>query len=60
MEDTLKKTQNKIFKRTKDIRIFINTIKNAVNLLKTYGMAVQYYQNDKGDNIEIVITIPKS
>ncbi|NLB42013.1 MAG: nucleoid occlusion protein [Clostridiales bacterium] len=60
MEVDSKKTQKKIFKRTKDIRIFINTIKNAVNLLKNYGMAVQYYQYDKGDKIEIVVTIPKS
>ena len=52
--------QNKIFKKTKDIRIFINTIKNAVNLLKNYGMSVQYSQIDKGNMIEIVITIPKS
>ncbi|NLC44910.1 MAG: nucleoid occlusion protein [Clostridiales bacterium] len=60
MENTTNKSQKRVFKRTKDIRIFINTIKNAVNLLKNYGMAVQYHQYDKGDNIEIIVTIPKS
>lgn len=60
MENTSNKSQKRVFKRTKDIRIFINTIKSAVNLLKNYGMAVQYHQYDKGDNIEIIVTIPKS
>lgn len=51
--------QKKIFKRTKDVRIFINTIRNAVNMLKNYGLAVQYSQFDKGDLIEITVRIPK-
>jgi ParB family chromosome partitioning protein len=57
--DKRKSRQNKIFKRTKDLRIFINTIKNAVNMLKSYGLAVQYSQIDKDDMIEITVTIPK-
>jgi ParB family chromosome partitioning protein len=59
MEKADKRKQKKVFKRTKDIRVFINTIKNAVNLLKNYGLTVEYYQFDKGDNIEIIVTIPK-
>lgn len=51
--------QKMIFKRTKDVRIFINTIRNAVNMLKNYGLAVQYSQFDKGDLIEITVRIPK-
>jgi ParB family chromosome partitioning protein len=59
MEKADKRKQKKVFKRTKDTRVFINTIKNAVNLLKNYGLTVEYYQFDKGDNIEIIVTIPK-
>lgn len=58
-ENQIKRRQKKIFKRTKDIRIFINTIRNAVNLLKGYGMEVQYSQLDKEDLVEITVTIPK-
>jgi len=60
VESNSGKTQRKIFRRTKDARIFINTIRNAVNMLKTYGLAVQYSQMDKGDLIEITVKIPKT
>ena len=53
------KRQTRVFKRTKDIRIFINTIRNAVNLLKGYGLEVQYFQVDKEDQVEITVMIPK-
>ena len=49
----------RVFQRTKDLRVFINTIRNAVTMMKDYGLAVQYTQADKGDNIEIIVTIPK-
>lgn len=49
----------RLFQRTKDLRVFINTIRNAVSIMKDYGLPVQYTQIDKGDNIEIVVTIPK-
>lgn len=51
--------QKKIFGRSNDIRLFINTVKNAVKMLKSYGLAVQYSQMDKGDRIEIIVSIPK-
>jgi ParB family chromosome partitioning protein len=53
------KRQTRVFKRTKDIRIFINTIRNAVNLLKGYGLEVQYFQVDKEDQVEVTVMIPK-
>ena len=58
-DEQIRKAQKKIFRRTKDIRLFINTLRNAVNLLKSYGLAVQYTQLDKGDAIEVIETIPK-
>ncbi|HCS73173.1 MAG TPA: nucleoid occlusion protein [Clostridiales bacterium] len=59
-EKTNNRKQKKVFKRTKDIRIFINTIKNSVGMLKSYGMPVHYSQLDKEDKIEIIVTIPKN
>ena len=52
--------ERKIHGRTNDIRLFVNTIKNAVKMLKKYGLSVQYSQMDKGNMIEIIVTIPKS
>ncbi len=54
------KKGKRLFKRTRDMRIFINTISNAVNMMKEYGIAVHYSQVDKGNNIEITINIPKN
>lgn len=54
-----KKMQKKVFRGTNDIRIFINTIKSAVNMQKNYGLAVEYNQIDKEEYIEIIVTIPR-
>lgn len=43
----------------KDIRIFINTIKNAVVMMKDYGINPLVKEIDTGDSIEITVTIPK-
>jgi ParB family chromosome partitioning protein len=60
-EGKAKKTgrPRKIFQRTKDLRVFINTIRNAVTMMKEYGLSVGYTQIDKGNNIEITVTISK-
>jgi hypothetical protein len=39
--------------------VFINTIRNAVTMMKEYGLSVDYTQIDKGNNIEITVTISK-
>ncbi len=49
----------KLFQRTKDVRVFVNTIRQAVAMMKDYGITPQYTQVDKGDSIEITVTIPK-
>ncbi|HPT78697.1 MAG TPA: nucleoid occlusion protein [Candidatus Atribacteria bacterium] len=51
--------QKRLFKRTKDLRVFINTIQNAVKMMKDYGVNARLLQEDKGDHIEIIVTIPK-
>lgn len=54
------KGRKKLFHSSRDIRIVINTISKAVNVIKEYGIAVSYSQIDKGNNIEIKISIPKN
>ncbi|HZK33766.1 MAG TPA: nucleoid occlusion protein [Bacillota bacterium] len=51
--------QKRLFKRSKDLRVFINTIHNAVKMMKDYGVTAKYTQVDMGDKIEIKVTIPK-
>ena len=43
----------------RDLRIFINTIKNAVIMMKDYGITPLVKEIDTGDTIEITVTIPK-
>ena len=55
-----KKRQRRIFTRTKDYRIFINTINHAINIPKKYGLEVHYEQIDKDEFIEFKIAIQKN
>lgn len=49
----------KITKLYKDYRLFINTMKNAVKSMKEVGINAQYQQEEKEDQIEIHVVIPK-
>lgn len=53
------KSGRKLLKRTKDVRVFVNTIRQAVTLMKEYGLSPQYAQEEKEDHIEIKLIIPK-
>ncbi|NLI60929.1 MAG: nucleoid occlusion protein [Clostridiales bacterium] len=44
----------------RDIRIFINTIKNAVVMMKDYGITPLVKEVDTGETIEITVSIPKN
>lgn len=55
------KTSEKKFTRAiKDIRIFINTIKQAIDIMKKSGVNVKAAQIDRGEYIEFVIRVPKN
>ncbi|NLJ41910.1 MAG: ParB/RepB/Spo0J family partition protein, partial [Clostridiales bacterium] len=58
--DGLESGKGKIIGGYRDLRIFINTIKNAVVMTKDYGIAPLLKEVDMGDSIEITVTIPKS
>lgn len=43
----------------KDIRLFINTINKSVEIIKLAGVDVQLKQVDSGEDIQILISVPK-
>lgn len=54
-----KKENCNIRKAIKDIRIFINTIKHAVELMKKSGIDAKAARIDRGEFIDFIIRIPK-
>ena len=58
--DGLESGKGKMIGGYRDLRIFINTIKNAVVMMKDYGIVPLLKEVDMGDSIEITVTIPKS
>lgn len=49
----------KLTKAIKDVRIFINTVKQAVEMMKKSGVNVKAAQFDRGKCIEFIVRIPK-
>lgn len=56
----IKETKKRMIRNHKDLRLFVNTIKNAVAMLKDYGVLPTLEEKDHEDRIEIIVTIPKS
>lgn len=59
------KTQKTKFRGRKigilsDIGVFINSIDNAVRMVRDVGVNVERKEVDKGDSIEIILKVPKS
>jgi ParB family transcriptional regulator, chromosome partitioning protein len=51
--------EKKCTKAIKDIRIFINTIRQAIELMKKSGVNAKAAQIDRGEYIEFIVRIPK-
>lgn len=58
-QENEKKSKIKFTKAIKDVRIFINTIKQAIVLMKKSGVDAKAGQFDRGSYVEFVIRIPK-
>ena len=54
-----KGSERKLTKAIKDIRIFINTIRQAIDLMKKSGVNAKAAQLDRGEYIEFIIRVPK-
>ncbi|MEN6313999.1 MAG: nucleoid occlusion protein [Clostridiaceae bacterium] len=52
--------ERKFTKAIKDIRIFVNTIKQAIDLMRKSGVNARAAQIDRGEYIEFIIRVPKS
>lgn len=54
-----KAPERKFTKAIKDIRIFVNTIRQAIDLMKKSGVNAKAAQIDRGEYVEFIIRIPK-
>lgn len=52
--------QKKFTRAIKDIRIFVNTIRQAIDLMKKSGVNAKAAQIDRGEYVEFIIRIPKN
>ncbi|AIS53589.1 nucleoid occlusion protein Noc [Thermoanaerobacter kivui] len=59
-QEESKKDSKKMMKFYKDIRIFVNTIKQAVDLMRKSGVPAEYDKKESDDYIEFIIKIPKT
>lgn len=59
MNEDKKEDKKKMMKFYKDIRIFINTIKQAVKIMKNSGVNAEYTEQNEDNYIEFRIKIPK-
>ncbi len=51
--------EKKFNKSIRDIRIFINTIRQAVDMMKKSGVNAKAAQLDRGEYVEFIIRVPK-
>lgn len=54
-----KPLEKKLTRSIKDIRIFVNTIKQAIDIMKRSGVNAKAAQIDRGEYVEFVVRIPK-
>lgn len=52
--------EKKLTRYIKDIRIFVNTIKQAIEVMKKSGVNAKAAQLDRGEYIEFIVRIPKN
>ena len=58
-EENEHRDYRKSTKAIKDIRIFVNTIKQAIDLMKRSGVNAKAAQLDRGKFVEFIVRIPK-
>lgn len=58
-ESREKTGEKKVTRAIKDIRIFVNTIRQAIDLMKKSGVNAKAAQLDRGEYVEFIVRIPK-
>jgi ParB family chromosome partitioning protein len=56
---TVDRSEKRFTKAIKDIRIFVNTVRQAVDIMKKSGVNAKAVQIDRGEYVEFVVRIPK-
>jgi ParB family chromosome partitioning protein len=56
---TMDRNEKRFTKAIKDIRIFVNTVRQAVDIMKKSGVNAKAVQIDRGEYVEFVVRIPK-
>ena len=51
--------EKQLTRSIKDIRIFVNTIRQAIDLMKKSGVNAKAAQIDRGEFVEFIVRIPK-
>lgn len=51
--------KGRVTKTIKDIRIFVNTIRQAIDTMKKSGVNARAAQIDRGEYLEFIVRIPK-
>ncbi|MCR4436537.1 MAG: nucleoid occlusion protein [Clostridiales bacterium] len=51
--------ERKVTRAVKDIRIFVNTVRQAIDLMKKSGVNAKAAQIDRGEYVEFIVRIPK-
>lgn len=54
-----KPSEKKFTRAIKDVRIFVNTIRQAIDLMKKSGVNAKAAQFDRGEYIEFIVRVPK-
>jgi len=58
--ETIKKpAEKKCTRSIKDIRIFVNTIRQAIEIMRKSGVNAKGVQRDRGEFVEFIVRIPK-
>lgn len=58
-DEALLKKEQKVTRAVKDIRIFVNTVKQAIDIMKKAGVNAKAAQIDRGEYVEFIVRIPK-
>lgn len=61
MEDAVAAASTKPIRKllVRDVRIFVNSVRQAIHLMKQSGVPAQVQENDSDDFFEVVVRIPK-
>ncbi|HHV98736.1 MAG TPA: nucleoid occlusion protein [Clostridiaceae bacterium] len=58
-ETNKKPAEKKCTRSIKDIRIFVNTIRQAIEIMRKSGVNAKGVQRDRGEFVEFIVRIPK-